>query len=624
MTETSSASAIDLLCVGRICVDLYGEQPGAGLASSDTFVKSVGGSSTNICVGTSRLGLRTAMCSRVGEEPLGHFCVDWLAANGVDISAMQFDPERLTGLIVLALYQGDDFPRVFYYRESADLAFDPAGFDFEFATRCRAIMLAGSYLSRPALHNFSVDLARAVREAGGRVALDIDYRPVLWGEAPIGRGQEMTGGADHVTAAYRELLPLCDLIVGTEDEVRVATGEEDLAAAVQMLADESTVVMKRGALGAVAYPDELSVAGFDIEVQNTVGAGDGFMSGFLSRWLRDAPLEECLRAGNAGGAIVAARRGAMSALAYEDELDSFLQRGGVRRPDSDEEIERLHRVGGRRPTPEHLFVLAVDHRRQLEEMAVNCSASVDRLPALKELFVDAFFTVAAQRNDVGVLLDAQYGSAGLERLDGAGHRVFRPIEISGSRPVEWNGGPDLSSELRTWPSGQTIKVMVFMSHDDEPELTALQTARLATLSEVARRLDRELLVELQIPNGRPYDPGELEVIVAGLYGFGVRPEWWKLPGFADSSEWLGIGNVVRAADPSCRGFLALGGGASAGELAAEFGACVKEPLARGFAVGRTIFAVASEAWLSGNASDAETVDAVAAGFLATIALWEGP
>jgi 5-dehydro-2-deoxygluconokinase len=614
---------IDLLCVGRICVDLYGEQPGAGLASSRTFTKSVGGSSTNICIGVGRLGLRTAMCSRVGDEPLGHYCVDWLEVNGVDVTAMQFDPDRLTGLITLALHQLDDFPRVFYYRESADLAFDPTGFDFSFAERCRAVMLAGTYMSRPALRNFSVDLARAVKEAGGRVAFDIDYRPVLWGEAPIGRGQEMTGGSNEVREAYREVLPFCDLIVGTEAEVRIASGEDDLEAAVRMLARTSTVVMKRGRLGAIAYPDEVSEGGFDVDVQNTVGAGDGFMSGFLSRWLRDKPLAECLRAGNAGGAIVASRRGAMSALPYAAELDSFLARGGVSRPDADEEIELLHRVGGRPPTPERLFVLAVDHRWQLEKMAASCSASLDRLPALKELFADAFLSVAAERNDIGILLDAKYGSAALERLDGTGNPIFRPLEIAGSRPVELLGGADISSELRTWPAGQTAKVMVFSAKDDDPELIELQTARLATLSEVARRLEQELLIELQTPDSRPYEPGELRAIVASLYANGVRPEWWKLPAFADPAEWSEIGDVVRSADPSCRGLLALGGGASAGALATGFAACVKEPLARGFAVGRTIFAVPAEAWLSGKASDLETVSAIAAGFLATISLWEG-
>lgn len=618
----SDAHEFDLLCVGRLGVDMYGEQPGAGLASSQSFAKSVGGSAANICVGAARLGLRTAMCSRVGEEPLGRFCIDTLAANGVGVGAVQVDPERPTGLVMLALHQSDDFPRVFFYRDSADFAFDAAAFDMSVAGRCGAVLLTGSYLSRPALRSFSLGLAKTVRDAGGRVVLDIDYRPVLFGEAPLGRGQQMAGASPAVADAYHQLLPLCDLIVGTEAEILAASGESDLDAAVGMLAASATVVVKKGRLGAEAYPDGPASPGYDVEVENTVGAGDGFMSGFLSRWLTGASMSESIRAGNASGAIVASRRGCMPALPFAAELSAFLARGGIPRPDADEEIERLHRTDARPPTPAQLFVLAVDHRRQLEELASNCGAGVDRIPLLKELFAEAFLTVAAGRDDTGILLDAQYGSSALERLDGSPHPVFRAAEISGSHPVELIGGDDISSELRSWPAGQTAKVMVFLSDEEPPEMRAMQFGRVKALNTAARSLGRELLVELQTTDGRTYKPGELAGIVADLYDNGVHPEWWKLPSFRDPSEWLAIGDLVRANDPACRGLLALGAGAGAGELAAGFAACRQEPLARGFAVGRSIFAWPAAAWFTGSVSDRETINAIAAGFRQVIGLWE--
>lgn len=618
---------LDLLCVGRLGVDFYGEQIGAGLASTETFTKSVGGSAANICVGTSRLGLRTAMCSRVGDEPFGRSCRDILESEGVDVSAIQVDPERPTGLVALALHALDEFPRIFFYRDSADLAFEPSAFDWALAERCRAVLLTGSFLARAPLADFQAKLAAAIRERGGRVVLDIDYRPVLFGEAPIGRGQQMTGGSPRVSEAFMRIVPFCDLIVGTEDEVLVASGKEDLASALDTFgaaAADATVVVKRGRLGAIAYPGAVEVPGFDIVVQNTVGAGDGFLSGFLASWLRGEAIESCLRAGNAGGALVASRRGCMPALPSATELSYFLRRGGVERPGDNRDLEESHRMATRRLTPERLFVLAIDHRRQLEEMAAGCGALTNGLPHLKSLFVESFLRVAATRpeGDFGLVLDEQYGAAAFERLDGSGKWIFRSAEVSGSRPLELIGGEDISGELRTWPRAHTAKVMTLLATDDPRDLFGLQAGRLAAICRAGRRVGREVLVELQTPDASPYKPAELPALVARLYEAGVSPEWWKLPPLADAAQWQAIGEVVRANDSSCRGLLVLGAGASKERLGAAFAASKKEPLARGFAVGRSIFAVPTESWLTGQLEDERLVEQVAAEFHAIIALWE--
>ena len=111
---------IDLVCFGRINVDLYGEQTGATLSSVQSFAKYVGGSAANICVGSARLGLRLAMLTRVGSDEFGKFLVTSLQREGIDVSHVQFDSERPTAVVALAERQRDDFPRIFFYRDSPD------------------------------------------------------------------------------------------------------------------------------------------------------------------------------------------------------------------------------------------------------------------------------------------------------------------------------------------------------------------------------------------------------------------------------------------------------------------------------------------------------------------------
>src|SRR5437868_13882852 len=113
--------ALDLACIGRAAVDLYGEQLGCGLEEVSTFARYLGGSPANTAIGASRLGLKAAMITRVGDEQNGQFVRATLAREGVDVSQVATDPRRLTALVFLAIRGPDDFPHVFYRDHCADM-----------------------------------------------------------------------------------------------------------------------------------------------------------------------------------------------------------------------------------------------------------------------------------------------------------------------------------------------------------------------------------------------------------------------------------------------------------------------------------------------------------------------
>ena len=96
------SKSLDLITIGRSSVDLYGAQIGGKLEDMRSFDKYIGGSPTNIACGTARLGMKSAVITAVGDEHMGRFITQELTREGVDITGVKTDPERLTALVLLA------------------------------------------------------------------------------------------------------------------------------------------------------------------------------------------------------------------------------------------------------------------------------------------------------------------------------------------------------------------------------------------------------------------------------------------------------------------------------------------------------------------------------------------
>ena len=623
---------LDLVCLGRINLDLYAEQEGAPLEDVQSFRKYVGGSAGNICIGTARLGLRSAMVARVGDEQMGTFIRREVAAAGADITYLAADPDRLTGIVTVGVRESEGFPRIFFYEKTADLATDETDIDPEYIASSRALLITGTFLSRNNLEAATRKAVDAAEAAGRRIVLDVDYRPVLWGIADHAEGGEMFMADRSVTEKIQSILGACDLIVGTEEEIHIAGGSTDTAEAVRAIRDltDATIVLKVGALGCLMFdgpiPDDLNDAlkgpGVPVEVFNTVGAGDAFMSGFLRGWLTGEPLEVCARLANACGALVVSRHGCSPAIPSWEELQYFLPKvGELRRPREDDWLEHLHRLTTRRGDRASLCVLAADHRWQLEEMADRVGASHERIGELKRLILRAFLRVAAGRDDAGILLDDVYAGHLLEEVTGSGVWIGRAIEVARSVPFRFEGGPNVDQNLRTWPTEHVAKVMVYCHPDDDEHVRRTHEQRLRRLAAACHGQDRELLVELQSPAGRPYDERGVVPMIEWVYAIGVRPDWWKLPPNTSASVWSAIGDLIRRKDPHCRGALVLGQTSDDATLAAAFAAAASDPVVKGFAVGRGIFADPANRWLTGDASDDSLVEEVAAGYRHLIDTW---
>ena len=186
----NGTKTLDVVTVGRSSVDLYGEQVGGRLEDMASFAKYVGGCPTNIAVGTARLGLRSALITRVGDEHMGRFIKEQCAREGVDVRGIVTDPQRLTALVILGIRDKDTFPLIFYRENCADAALGEADIDEDLVASAKAVVVTGTHFSTATLDAASRKAMRLAKAHGGRVVLDIDYRPVLWGLTGHGLGEE--------------------------------------------------------------------------------------------------------------------------------------------------------------------------------------------------------------------------------------------------------------------------------------------------------------------------------------------------------------------------------------------------------------------------------------------------
>jgi 5-dehydro-2-deoxygluconokinase len=637
-TRFAAGRELDVICLGRLGVDLYAQQVGARLEDVSSFAKYLGGSSANIAFGTARLGLKSAMLTRVGDDHMGRFLIESLAGEGCDVSGIKVDPERLTAMVLLGIKDRETFPLVFYRENCADMALNSDDIDEAQIASSKALLITGTHFSTDQVFKASSQALDYAEKHNVRRVLDIDYRPVLWGLASKADGATRFVADQKVSQHVQRILPRFDLIVGTEEEFLIAGGDTDLLTALRNVREltAATLVVKLGPQGCTvihgAIPARLEdgaiYPGVRVEVLNVLGAGDAFMSGFLRGWLNDESDERCCQLANACGGLVVSRHACAPAMPTPAELEYlFNSPVPITRPDQDPILQRLHQVSVPRKQWRQLFIFAFDHRGQLVELAQKAGRDLASIGQLKQLFIRAVERVEADLikrgipADVGLLADQRFAQDSLNAATGRGWWVARPVEVQGSRPLAFEHGRSVGSNLLTWPKEQIIKCLVQYHPDDEPLLRLEQEAQIKGLYEAAQISGHELLLEIIPPKDHPSTyPDVMLRSLKRLYNLGIYPAWWKIEA-QTAQVWEQLDALIQERDPYCRGVVLLGLNAPAQNLAEGFKQASKSTTCRGFAVGRTIFNEPSRAWLEGEIDDAGLIARVQANFCFLIESW---
>jgi 5-dehydro-2-deoxygluconokinase len=310
-------SALELVTVGRICVDLYANEAGAGFTDPQTFTKSIGGTATNVAIAAARLGHRAAVFTKVGNDPFGEYVRLKLDGFGVDTRYVSTHPSMPTPLAFAAMDPPED-PQLLMYRYpiGPDQTVQIEEIDRSAVADVPILWLTGAWFSEGPARATCWEML-SIRNRKLHVVFDLDYRANFWSsrdEASADIGPVL----DHVTVA-----------VGNRTECEVAVGSSDPAEAARRLLGRGVelAVVKMGGDGVMVATlhGTTIVPPHFVEVVCGLGAGDAFggmlVHGLLSGWEPARIVEYC----NVAGAIVASRLLCSDAMPALAEVESALE-----------------------------------------------------------------------------------------------------------------------------------------------------------------------------------------------------------------------------------------------------------------------------------------------------------
>lgn len=271
----------------------------------------IAGAESNVAIGFHRLGLPALWIGRVGEDEFGKKVVNTIRGEGVSVDA-KIDSGAVTGIMIKE-QRTADVMRVFYYRQgSAGSRLSVADIDEQALRQASVLHITGI---TPALSESAracvFSALEVARDVGVPISLDYNYRRQLW-------------SPDEATPVLRDLTKWATLVFTGTDEGRLVAGNTDVEAfAVQLSSlGPQHVVVKRGAEGSIGISggETIYQAPFPVNALDTVGAGDAFVAGYLSQFVRGRKPAECLRVGSMAGAFSASVVGDWEGLPEADEL----------------------------------------------------------------------------------------------------------------------------------------------------------------------------------------------------------------------------------------------------------------------------------------------------------------
>jgi 5-dehydro-2-deoxygluconokinase len=307
---------LEVITMGRVSVDLYPEQIGVPLAEVKTFAKSLGGSATNVAVAAARLGHRSAVITKVGNDGFGPYVRAALEGFGVEARYVGTDPDLRTPLAFCEIHPPDDFPLLFYREPKApDSNIGAEDLDLEEISSTPLFWITGTGLSEEPSRSTTLGALEA--RSRGITVIDLDYRPMLW------------SSREETERWYREALKYATVAVGNQEEAEVAVGTGDPHEASAALLDLGLelAIVKRGPNGVLARTAEgvAEAPPIEVNVVNGLGAGDAFGGALCHALLSGWDPERTIRFANAAGAIVASRLACADEMPTEKEVEELLE-----------------------------------------------------------------------------------------------------------------------------------------------------------------------------------------------------------------------------------------------------------------------------------------------------------
>lgn len=318
-----------LYSIGEVLIDFIPLQKGKALKDVLEFERAPGGAPANVAAAVAKYGSKASMITKLGMDAFGDFLLEQLQQAGVNTDKITRTNEANTGLAFVSLREDGERDFSFYRNPSADLLLSEDEIEESWFESGDILHFCSVDLVESPMKHAHVKAIRSAKANGGIISFDPNVRLPLWSDP------------EDCRKTILEFIPMAHIVKISDEELEFITGVSDIKEAIGSLftGDVTAVIYTKGAQGAELYlkDKKYESVGYRVQVQDTTGAGDAFIGGFLYQLLekdvRQQRLEEVLHMhyqeiltfANASGALTTTGKGAISSLPTKDEIYKLLQ-----------------------------------------------------------------------------------------------------------------------------------------------------------------------------------------------------------------------------------------------------------------------------------------------------------
>lgn len=314
---------LDLIAIGRLCIDLNANEINRPMEETMTFTKYVGGSPANIAIGAARLNLSTGFIGRIADDQMGRFIRSYLEQNGIDTSFVITDSSgSVTGLTFTEIKSPTDCSILMYRDNAADHKLATGDIREEYIQQAKALLISGTALAKSPSREAVFLALEYARKHNVMVFFDVDYRPYTW-------------TSKEETATYYKLAAeKCDVIIGTREEFdgmeifgQNPARSDEVTAQKWFDHHAKIVVIKHGKEGSIAYTqtgESFKGVTFPAHVIKTFGAGDAYAAGFIYGLMQGWDIPRSMEYGAAAASIVISSHSCSDAMPTREQIDQYI------------------------------------------------------------------------------------------------------------------------------------------------------------------------------------------------------------------------------------------------------------------------------------------------------------
>jgi len=308
--------SFEVCCLGHMCTDILVKDvdsyPKTGqLLPVESITQKTGGCAMNAAIGLAKLGVRTALIGKVGDDGFGRFIRKTLEDSGVNTEGLTVDPDSSTsGTIVLTRSDGE---RSFLHCYGTNATLCAADVDLEIVKNSRILFIGGTFLTPRFDGKDAAAILSEARKAGVLTAMD-----TAWDAS--GKWLETIESSLPLLDWFMPSIEEAEQMFGTRDEVRLAKIMKERGV--------KNVAVKMGSEGCYLEPENGKGTWhpvFPVEAVDTTGAGDAWCAGFLSALIRGLPPADAAVWGNAVGALCITQIGTTAGLRDREQTEAFIK-----------------------------------------------------------------------------------------------------------------------------------------------------------------------------------------------------------------------------------------------------------------------------------------------------------